>query len=91
MSLPDALTNLMLRLTSRAAVSWGPLPLRLIVGYGFMAHGFAKLSRGPDILKLVQLQGNEPSGASGAEFAAIVRADSERWGEVIRAAKIKLD
>jgi putative oxidoreductase len=22
--------------------------LRLIVGYGFMAHGFAKLSRGPD-------------------------------------------
>lgn len=48
MSLPDALTNLMLRLTSRAAVSWGPLPLRLIVGYGFMAHGFAKLSRGPE-------------------------------------------
>jgi len=23
------------------------LPLRLIVGYGFMAHGFAKLSKGP--------------------------------------------
>jgi putative oxidoreductase len=27
---------------------WAPIPLRLIVGYGFMAHGFAKLSRGPD-------------------------------------------
>lgn len=27
---------------------WAPLPLRLIVGYGFMEHGFAKLSRGPD-------------------------------------------
>jgi tripartite-type tricarboxylate transporter receptor subunit TctC len=51
----------------------------------------SKISRGPDILKLVQLQGNEPSGAPAAEFAAIVRADSERWGEVIRAAKIKLD
>lgn len=25
-----------------------PLPLRLIVGYGFMEHGFAKLARGPD-------------------------------------------
>jgi uncharacterized membrane protein YphA (DoxX/SURF4 family) len=25
-----------------------PMPLRLIVGYGFMQHGFAKLSRGPD-------------------------------------------
>src|ERR1700747_332558 len=27
---------------------WAPIPLRLIVGYGFMEHGFAKLSRGPD-------------------------------------------
>lgn len=27
---------------------WGPLLLRLIVGYGFMVHGFAKLGRGPD-------------------------------------------
>ena len=27
---------------------WAPLPLRLIVGYGFMAHGYAKLMKGPD-------------------------------------------
>jgi putative oxidoreductase len=27
---------------------WAPLPLRLIVGYGFMEHGFAKLSKGPE-------------------------------------------
>jgi putative oxidoreductase len=27
---------------------WAPLPLRLIVGYGFMEHGFAKLARGSD-------------------------------------------
>jgi putative oxidoreductase len=26
---------------------WAPWPLRLIVGFGFMEHGFAKLSRGP--------------------------------------------
>jgi putative oxidoreductase len=26
---------------------WWALALRAIVGYGFMAHGFAKLSRGP--------------------------------------------
>ena len=25
---------------------WAALPLRLIVGYGFMEHGFAKLSKG---------------------------------------------
>lgn len=27
---------------------WAPMPLRLIVGYGFMEHGFAKLGRGAD-------------------------------------------
>lgn len=25
---------------------WAPIPLRLIVGYGFMEHGFAKLTKG---------------------------------------------
>lgn len=27
---------------------WAPLPLRLLIGFGFAAHGLAKLSRGPD-------------------------------------------
>jgi putative oxidoreductase len=27
---------------------WAPLPLRLIVGYGFLEHGYAKLARGFD-------------------------------------------
>jgi putative oxidoreductase len=27
---------------------WAPISLRLIVGYGFMQHGFAKLSKGPE-------------------------------------------
>jgi CobW/HypB/UreG, nucleotide-binding domain/DoxX len=27
---------------------WAPLPLRLIVGFGFIAHGYAKLAKGPD-------------------------------------------
>ena len=31
-----------------ALTPWWPLPLRLIVGYGFMAHGYAKLARGPE-------------------------------------------
>ena len=26
---------------------WAPLPIRLMIGYGFLAHGWAKLSRGP--------------------------------------------
>ncbi len=28
--------------------AWYAIPLRLIVGYGFMEHGYAKLARGPD-------------------------------------------
>lgn len=28
-------------------IDWAALPLRLIIGFGFMAHGWAKLSRGP--------------------------------------------
>ncbi len=32
---------------------WASLPLRLIVGYGFMAHGYAKLSRGPETFAVV--------------------------------------
>jgi putative oxidoreductase len=27
---------------------WAPIALRLIVGYGFMEHGWAKLARGPE-------------------------------------------
>jgi putative oxidoreductase len=27
---------------------WAALPLRLIVGYGFVAHGYAKVMNGPD-------------------------------------------
>ena len=32
----------------RKLARYAPLPLRLIVGYGFMAHGYAKLMKGPD-------------------------------------------
>jgi putative oxidoreductase len=27
---------------------WAPIPLRLIVGYGFLQHGFAKFFKGPE-------------------------------------------
>jgi putative oxidoreductase len=32
---------------------WAPLPLRLIVGLGFMQHGFAKLFKGPDVFAAI--------------------------------------
>src|SRR5258708_29747796 len=36
-------------LTGPLLARWTPIPLRLIVGYGFMEHGFAKLSKGPEV------------------------------------------
>src|SRR6201996_8828899 len=42
------------RFASRTSLArWAPIPLRLIVGYGFMQHGFAKLSKGPDAFAIV--------------------------------------
>jgi putative oxidoreductase len=32
-----------------ALIRWAPLPLRLIVGFGFIMHGYLKLERGMDV------------------------------------------
>ncbi len=32
---------------------WAPVPLRLIVGYGFIMHGYAKISRGPETFAVI--------------------------------------
>ena len=41
--------DLRIDLISRSPIAWwAPVPLRLIVGYGFMEYGFAKLARGAD-------------------------------------------
>ena len=38
----------MFKLRNKALWSqWVPLSLRLVIGFGFMAHGWSKLSRGP--------------------------------------------
>lgn len=41
------MTYLFPAMTGRFA-AWAPLLLRLIVGFGFMEHGYAKLARGPE-------------------------------------------
>jgi putative oxidoreductase len=43
------LRDLAFDLSSRFPIApWAPIPLRLIVGIGFIQHGVAKLFRGPD-------------------------------------------
>jgi putative oxidoreductase len=52
-----AFSDFVLKLLTRLPMArWSPIPLRLIVGYGFMQHGFAKLCRGPDTFAAI-LQG----------------------------------
>jgi putative oxidoreductase len=41
------------RLNQAFLARWAPIPLRLMVGYGFMQHGFAKLSKGPETFAIV--------------------------------------
>jgi putative oxidoreductase len=35
------------------ASPWAPLPLRLIVGVGFIAHGYSKLAKGPEAFVVI--------------------------------------
>jgi putative oxidoreductase len=42
------LQNLLFRVAFPAWIDWYAIPLRLIVGFGFMQHGYAKLARGAD-------------------------------------------
>jgi putative oxidoreductase len=47
-------TERLLSLFDRFALArWAPIPLRLIVGFGFMQHGFSKVSRGPDVFAAI--------------------------------------
>lgn len=40
---------------------WAPLPLRLIVGFGFMQHGYAKLVKGPEVFASILHALNVPA------------------------------
>src|SRR5439155_11233095 len=46
--------DLPIDLISRSPIArWAPVPLRLIVGYGFMEHGVAKLARGLEVFPAI--------------------------------------
>ena len=45
---------------------WPLLPLRLIIGFGFIEHGLAKLAKGPDAFANIL----QAMGVPGAHFMA---------------------
>ena len=47
------LTATYARLASYPYRSWYAIPLRLIVGFGFTEHGYAKIARGPEKYALI--------------------------------------
>jgi putative oxidoreductase len=54
--LPDTQIGSFERWTAKARnalPAWGTLPLRLVIGYGFMVHGYAKFSRAPETFATV--------------------------------------
>ena len=54
---------------------WAPIPLRLIVGYGFMEHGFVKLARGSDAFATIL----DAIGVPAPHFMAWSTDRSNRW------------
>ena len=55
-------------LNRHSLARWAPIPLRPIVGYGFMQHGFARLSKDPEALATI------PQKVAGAYDGAICEA-----------------
>lgn len=56
-----------------------------------IAAVFRKALETPEVVKMIESNGNEVSGAGPAAFADIVHRDYERWGDVIRAAGITIE
>jgi putative oxidoreductase len=82
-------------LNSRRCAEWAPLPPRLIVGYGFLAHGFTKLVHGPEhFIAILQAIGVPAAGLMGwatilievAGGLAILAGAFVRWASIPMAA-----
>jgi putative oxidoreductase len=55
-----------------AVARWAPLPLRLIVGCGFIAHGLSKLSKGADAFAGILHALGVPASAVMARLTILV-------------------
>src|SRR5262250_1459036 len=55
------LDNPLASLAGPSVAVWAPIPLRLVVGYGFMEHGYAKLARGSEAFAAILHAMNVPA------------------------------
>ena len=51
----------------------------------------ARVVNGPEYSKFIFQQGGEPALMGPAEFGALIRADLERWGKLVKAIKVTAD
>lgn len=93
-SLPDVPTMAEAGLKDMTVESWAGL----FVPAGTPDHIVKKLqdevmriTKLPDFQEKLKAQELQPLGNSSAEFAAMLARDTERWGEVARAAKVRID
>jgi tripartite-type tricarboxylate transporter receptor subunit TctC len=56
-----------------------------------VSAGVADALKNPDVLKRLQELSAEPMGLTPAETAVFMKAESERWGAIIRSAGVKLE
>jgi tripartite-type tricarboxylate transporter receptor subunit TctC len=50
-----------------------------------------KILRMPDVRERLAAQGAEPAGNTPAEYAALLKADLDRWAKVVKTAGIRAD
>lgn len=59
-------------LTKWSADRWALVPLRIAVGFGFVAHGYAKLARGPDAFATILGALNVPAPSATAWLTSVL-------------------
>ncbi len=58
---------------------------------GRLNQEIVKILRSPEISQNLSSEGADPVGNTPAEFAAVLRAETERWGKVVRQTKMKVE
>ena len=82
------------RLPGFEAVSWYALMAPAATPYEIVTKihaDTAKVLQMPEVRARLEAMGADPSGEPPAELAARIKAESDRWGEVVRKAGIKAD